>query len=217
MGQRTEHKGIVRNNDDPEKRARLLVECPTLVTGETLGSWVEPTFEFIDSSKRAGSVWIPSIGSSVTVMVEDERGAEVNGLEPKWKCDVYPNGAMPEEFKTNYPLRRGWVTGEGHMLIFDDTEGELVFYYKHPSGTEIRVTKDGEIQLSPATGQSVLIGDNADKHLVRGETLETYLSSALNTWLTTHTHPVAGAVASASALPAPTIPSDLLSDDHKVK
>lgn len=213
---REEHIGIVRDNDDPDQRGRLKVECPTIVTGEVMSGWIDPEFEFVDSSQNAGSMWIPNIDSQVVVTIESDRAAGVNGLDPRWKCQLYPIGTVPEEFKTNYPNRRGWVTKEGHTLIFDDTEDDIQFYYKHPSGTEIRVTNDGEIQLSPAAGQSVLVGSGADQQLVRGNILDSYLSS-LKGWLDNLELPVVGATAGPPSVSSPSVPSNLLSDDHKVK
>jgi hypothetical protein len=146
MPKKTIHTGIITDNADPEKRGRLNIECPTIVSGDIM-EWVDPKFFFIDSSKNAGAFFIPNIGSQVEVEIEDEEDSQVNGLEAKWMCAVYPIGTVPEEFETNYPERRGWKTSAGHVFYFDDTSDQLTFQYTHPSGTEIKVNNSGDILL----------------------------------------------------------------------
>jgi hypothetical protein len=231
MPKKEYHSGIVRDVDDPLKRGRLIVECPDVAYGQTL-PWADPKMCFVDSEMQAGSFWIPNVGAVVEVEIESEEDSEANSLEPKWKCDVYPEGTVPEIFQTNYPQRRGWVTAAGHILYFDDTEGQLEFKYIHPTGTELVVTNDGQMQLTPVSGQSVLIGGEADEQIPRGNILDTFLD-ALKVWADAHTQPVTGtaaagtppadhvhAVTGTAAAPSSAstaVPSNLLSDYHKVK
>lgn len=218
------HIGTVRRNDDPEKRGRLIVEAPTIVSGETL-PWAEPSFHFVDSSAEAGSFWVPNPGSMVEIEIEGEVDSEFSGLMPKWRCNVYPLGTVPPEFQENYPERRGWKTRAGHILYFDDTDDARTFYYEHPSGTKIKVVENGNIELSPAPGQSVLVGEGADQKIARGDILDTFLD-AMKLWADSHIHVVGTIMDSLSspctgatgvANPSPGVPSNLLSDDHKVK
>jgi hypothetical protein len=228
------HHGIVRRNDDPEKRGRLIIEAPSIVSGENL-PWAEPSFHFVDSVGNAGSFWIPNVGSVVEVEIEAEPDSEFTGLLPKWRCNVYPLGTVPPEFETNYPERRGWKTRAGHVMFFDDTEDERWFYYEHPSGAVFRVDDDGNIELKPPAGKSVLVGDGADQALVRGDILKSFMDD-MKTWADGHLHdsgalldstasPCTGltgvpATAPSPSLipnPSPDVPTNLLSDDHKVK
>jgi len=229
------HVGIVRDNDDPEKRGRLIIEAPTIVSGESL-PWAEPIFHFVDSEANAGTFWVPNPGAMVEVEIEGEPESEFSGLMPKWRCSVYPLGTVPDEFQQNYPNRSGWKTKSGHVLYFDDTDGSRSFYYGHPSGTVIQVTENGQIQLTPADGQSVLVGGEADQQLVRGNILYDFMLD-MKSWADSHLHD-AGAIAAPSGggtciglsgvpasaplptlvpNPSPDVPTDLLSDLHKVK
>jgi len=221
MPQREEATGVVRDNNDPQMRGRLIVECPEIVSGEALGDWVEPKFHFIDNgdeNAKAGCMWIPNIGATVTVSIEAGEDAEVIGLDPRWECTLYPDGTVPDEFQENYPNRRGWVTRAGHTLIFDDTEDSVVFYYKHPSGCEIRVTNDGGIQLSPPSGQSVLVGDGADQPIPLGTVLKQLLTDMKTAYdAHGHTCPAGGGATTALSNVFPTVDDTILSDDHKVK
>jgi hypothetical protein len=211
MPQREEHIGIVTDNEDPEQRGRVSVECPTIVAGDVI-EWAEPEFHFIDSSQQAGSFFVPNPGSQVVLSIESEEDSEVTGLNARYKCAVYPLDSIPEEFRENYPHRRGWVTGAGHVMYFDDSDDDKVFLYKHPTGAEIQVTHDGEINVKPASGQAVNIGISSMESMVKGDTLETLLSNFI-TWANGHSHASHGA--------APTVTfsgttAGILSAQHKV-
>jgi len=212
------HEGYVTDNSDPQKRGRLSVVCQSIVAGEVL-EWVEPTFPFTDSEGQAGWFFVPNIGSSVTVEINSGHEAEVNDLQPKWRCDLYPDGSFPEEFEDNYPQRRGFKTKEGHYLYFDDTEGSLEFLYHHPSGTEIFVSNDGQIELRPASGQSVLVGGGATEKIPLGNVLKTLLED-IKTAYDTHTHTGGNGGMVATGVPSvsfPPVTDSILSTLHKVE
>ena len=159
MGIKEVHDGcIVRDNNDPQRRGRLIVECPTIASGENMGDWMEPMFHFVDSVGTCGSFWVPNVGSLVSVEVESGSEAQVNGLRPKWRCDVYPTDTVPEEFRENYPERRGWKTRAGHLFYFDDTGGQLEFLYHHPTGSEINVDNDGKVTIATDGAGSIRFG-----------------------------------------------------------
>lgn len=188
MGQRESHWGIVVDNRDPEKRGRLIVQCDTIAEGDVL-EWIEPTFHFMDSGedKKAGSFWVPGPGAVVEVEIESDPDAEAMELDPRWKCCVYPDGTVPEAFTTNYPERRGWVTRAGHIFYFDDTDGELTFYYEHPTGAKIQVNNDGEILAETTDKIKVVSPDvrlgtaDATEHAVLGDAFMADLSTFLTT------------------------------------
>lgn len=215
--EREEHEGYIVNNDDPEKRGRVSVQCQTIVDGETL-EWVEPSFSFVDSEGQAGMVFIPNIGSSVTVEIDKGHEAEVTNMHPRWKCNLYPIETFPEEFKDNYPQRRGLKTKEGHVFYFDDTEDQLTMLYRHPSGTEILINNDGQIELKPTGAQSVLIGDGADEPIPLGGMLKTLLSTR-TTIYNGHTHALLGAATDIPVVASQyaAVTDAILSSCHKVK
>jgi len=216
MPKKEKHWGIVVDNEDPEKRGRLIVQCDTIAEGDVL-EWIEPSFHFVDSDDQvqAGCFWVPNPGALVEVEIEAEDDSEANDLDPHWKCCLYPNDAVPAVFRENYPQRRGWVTRAGHILYFDDTDGELSFYYEHPSGAKITVDNDGNIRLD--TDASVYIGRDANESIALGDTLKDLLSN-MKIAYDSHTHEVAafGTSDPPSAM-FPTVTDSILSDNHKVK
>jgi hypothetical protein len=231
MPKKEKHWGIVIDNRDPEYRGRLVVQCDTIAEGDVL-EWIEPSFHFVDSNDdvSAGSFWVPNAEAIVEVEIEAEEDSEALGLDPRWKCCLYSEGQVPEEFaeRNHYPNRRGWKTRAGHVFYFDDTENEFTFYYEHPSGAKITVDHDGNIRLD--TEASVYIGRDADHPISRGDILETLLDNIV-AFQGAHIHssgsfttplgtgggggPVTGASGSATTS-EPSVPGDLNSDDHKV-
>lgn len=222
MPKREKHWGIVIDNDDPEKRGRLTVQCDTIAEGDVL-EWMNPSFHFVDSSsdEQGGSFWVPNPGAIVEVTIEAEDDSEANDLDPQWKCSVYSQGGVPEVFQENYPKRRGWVTRKGHILYFDDTEDSLTFHYEHPSGAKITVDNDGNITLQ--TSQKIYVGsDSADEPITRGNILKTYLND-IKTWILSHVH-LAGTPPGNTGVPVtgiptpyPNVPSNLNSENNLVE
>lgn len=169
MAIREVYTGTVTDNNDPEKRGRVCVECPQVVAGDVL-EWVEPKFFFVDSDKNAGAFFVPNVGAQIEVEIESGSESQVSGLEPRWCCALYPLGKVPEVFQENYPNRRGWVTAKGHIFYFDDTDDQLIFQYTHPSGTEIYVDNDGKVRI---VSDDINLGDEtATEHAVLGDALK---------------------------------------------
>lgn len=216
MAQREKHWGIVTDNDDPQKRGRLTIQCDTVAEGDVL-EWIEPSFHFTDSGQdiKAGAFWVPNPGTIVEVEVESsDDGLQSNDLDPRWKCCLYPDNAVPDVFKENYPQRRGWVTRAGHILYFDDTRDNFSFYYEHPSGTKITVDNDGNIRLD--TDQSVYVGRDADESIPLGDTLKDLLSD-MKIAFDTHTHACPAGTSDPPDPSFPTVTDAILSENHKVK
>lgn len=186
MATRESHWGIVVDNRDPARRGRLIVQCDTIAEGDVL-EWIEPSFHFVDSApgENAGSFWVPNTSAIVEVTINADPGSESLELDPRWECCVYSEGAVPDEFLENYPNRRGWVTRAGHVLYFDDTEGQRTFYYQHPTGAKIQINNAGEVLIETTDKVKVVSPDvrlgtaDATEHAVLGDA---YMAD-LNTYL----------------------------------
>ena len=125
-----------------------------------------------------------------------------------------PKTVLPEVFKENYPKRRGFCSPSGHYMIFDDVSGEVII---SRSGTDAQITftSDGKMQINGVEvlinangniniagtnisvigsgtvkvhGANVMIDQNADEHLVRGESLKSWLENTVVTIFNAHTH-----------------------------
>ena len=112
--------GVVKDNVDPEKLNRILVELPTESTnGVTESYWCRMTTPM--AGKDRGWVCIPEIGTEVVMTFA------YRSLQPYIIGAVYNGGDdKPEPYKNDDEkniLRLFWSRND-HMIIFDDTEGE---------------------------------------------------------------------------------------------
>jgi uncharacterized protein involved in type VI secretion and phage assembly len=111
--------GIVKDNKDPDKMNRVLVELPTESTnGATESYWCRMVSPM--AGKNRGWVSIPEIGTEVVISFA------YRSLQPYIMGAVYNGGDdKPEPYKNddgNNDKRVFWSRND-HMLIFDDTEG----------------------------------------------------------------------------------------------
>lgn len=122
-------------NDDPAHRGRIKVTCADL-TGDPdteLPEWIEPVY-------RWGWFTVPDVDELVEIEVVTQRDSdEVEGqalvLQPTihWReirhyNDNEEQGAVRDVhedfYSSNYGKRRGFATPKGHILMFDDTDGD---------------------------------------------------------------------------------------------
>ena len=111
--------GIVKDNVDPEKLNRILVELPTESTdGKTESYWCRMMSPMAGLNR--GLVIIPEIGTEVVI------GFAYRSLKPYILGAVYNGGEdKSEPYKNDDEennLRVFWSRND-HMVIFDDTSG----------------------------------------------------------------------------------------------
>lgn len=141
----------VTNVDDPLKVGRVKVKCPGLVRSDReLPYWLAPSFPFV-SSKAAGWFFPPDVGDQVEIEVtdaakSDEIGGEssISAPNARYRAYLYNDAQqLPDEFKENYPKRRGVKTPGGTILLFDDTEDSEQSLWQDKYGNVILMTKTG--------------------------------------------------------------------------
>lgn len=141
------HRAIVSRNDDPKKQGRIRVKCQTLAGADVeLPQWIKPlpffTSHGLKSGEGAGWFGVPEVKSEVEIEVnvsspDDETAYEtfISAPDMHYRCVLYSAASpLPEEFKTNYPNRRGLRTPSGHLLIFDDKKDEELIEMRHKDG-----------------------------------------------------------------------------------
>lgn len=182
------HYALVTDNNDPEKRGRLLVKSQSLTGADfQLPDWVEPGGAAYASTKNGATLFVPAIGSTVE-LVADVHDTEFDDMPNerflqnpsiKWRPATLTaaDGPMPlpADLATNYPERRGIITPAGHQLIFDDTSGELIV--KSKAGSTMVFKANGDIVLK----SPVKIGEGATELMILG--------NAFMTLYNAHTHP----------------------------
>jgi hypothetical protein len=218
------HIGIVSRTNDPQQIGRIRVKCRTLARADVeLPYWVRPIVPF--SGKGHGWFHVPAPGDVVDLEVctrddSDETYGETFMLTPdmRYRAAEYDANLMPigEEFKVNYPHRRGLKTKQGHLILFDDKPGKEAVIIKANFGspakpTTITLTKnkvlidnvDADLEVKVKTCELI---DGADQHMVRGEDLKA--------WLVGHTH---GTPAGPSSTPVQPWIETILSQFAKLK
>lgn len=161
------HKARVVDNNDEEKRGRLLLASASLLGIDEAGQpveypdWVEPTFPVLttgqDGKVNGGMFFVPGIGSTVELEVTGGSAYDqvpgqsaITNPDPRWRAQLLQRGdELHEDFKKNYPNRSGWITGSGHGLVFDDSDGDQnTITVKHSSGSFISLDGDGSVVLA---------------------------------------------------------------------
>lgn len=167
----TEHPiGTVTNNDDPAKAGRIKVELAEL-DGQEWPEWLDPVWP-------AGHwICIPDVGDTVEVVLPEGQNKIEFSSEVRYRGKVLdPSNPVPEEFKINYPHRRGFKTLSGHMMIIDDRGEDLTLI--HRDGHLISLTNDGIHFGTKGSSEPMVLG-NLWKAL-----MDTIMVS-----YTTHIHP----------------------------
>lgn len=106
------YSGIVRNVDDPEKRGRLIVSIPEIlsVDDDQYPDWIPPRASLGSGAGSTGGFFVPPVGSVIVV--------EFNGDQVRWMGGVYgPESALPSALSgEEYPNRSGWTSPDGSAI-----------------------------------------------------------------------------------------------------
>lgn len=137
------YTGIVKDNRDDQNLGQLKVSVPAIFQPDDLVT-VRPALPY-------GFFFVPENGAKV--WVEFEGGDP--GL-PLWTGVQYVPGEWPDEAKANPPQKRVIKTAAGHLIIFDDKDGE--------AGIEIKDGVNGhDIKLN---NQGISVNDGVNNHSI---------------------------------------------------
>jgi len=228
----------VTNVDDPQQIGRVKVKCPGLVRSDReLPYWVAPTFPYV-GAKACGWFFPPDVGDQVEIEVSeasksDEIPGETSISAPNARYRAYlynDSQQLPDEFKENYPKRRGVKTPSGHIFLFDDTEGGERVMLADKFGNTALFTTNGlkvfdqngyYIELKSSgielEAPAIKVGAAASEHLVKGESLLNWITASLKVTFDTHTHPHPMGPTGTPLVPLPTPPASVLSTKHTVE
>jgi uncharacterized protein involved in type VI secretion and phage assembly len=208
------YRGIVVDNNDPEKLGRLKVKVPSVLGNDVVTGWAMPCLPYGGAADQ-GFFFIPEVNAGV--WVEFEAG----DLEyPIWVGTYWakPGGEteVPKPADTQEPPTSKIIkTVKGHTIeISDADEKEFIKIIDGVNGNAITLDKNGVTIKS----DKIKIGEGATtEKLVLGTTLE----KLLKTWhdlIANHTH--TGNLGAPTTPPtppiAPAVPqlASALSDKH---
>lgn len=90
------YQAKVRDNNDPEKRGRLKINCAMVYGSEDFEEWVEP--RGMPAGSGVGLFLLPQVGDLVWLSCR-----EGNAQKPLWEYGAFKENAIPEKAKTDYP------------------------------------------------------------------------------------------------------------------
>lgn len=152
------YRGFAVDNQDPEQRGRLKVRVPS-VLGDQVSGWALPCLPFGGLANQ-GLFMVPEVDAQLWVEFE-----EGNVDKPIWVGVFWQQSAdTPEEAALDEPTTRLIRTPSGHVLQFDDAEGEEQFRLAHPTGTEMTIDSEGSVVIADAAG-NVLTLDAANNKI----------------------------------------------------
>lgn len=138
------YRGWVVDNADPQRRGRVRVRVPG-VLAENASSWAMPCLPF---GGGAGYGWfaVPDVGAGVWVEFEEGNPDLMIWVGTFWR----DGAAVPASAQLELPTTRLLATPAGHLLEFNDKEGEEQITLSHPTGTKLHIAADGSVALSVA-------------------------------------------------------------------
>jgi len=140
------YRGIVTDNKDPEKRGRLRLRIAS-VLGDQETDWALPCLPYGGLAQQ-GMFMVPEVDAQVWVEFEE---GDIH--RPIWVGTFWQQeGDPPEDAAKEEPTTRLFQTTSGHILQFDDKEGEERFRLFHPADAEMEIDKNGTISLTDASG-----------------------------------------------------------------
>ena len=145
------YRGFVQDNADPEKRGRLCLIVPSVLAEEVTG-WALPCLP-IAGMADAGLFLVPEVGAQLWVEFE-----EGDLSKPIWVGGFWQKaGDAPAKPEGDEPTRKTLKTPAGHLLEFEDAEGEEYSRLEHPSGAALDLDKDGNVALTDANGARLFL------------------------------------------------------------
>jgi uncharacterized protein involved in type VI secretion and phage assembly len=139
-------RGFVVDNQDPQKRGRLKLRIPT-VLGAQESDWALPCLPY-GGFDQQGMFFVPDVDAQVWVEFE-----EGDISRPIWVGTFWQQKSdVPEDAVKDVPTTRLFRTNSGHILQFDDEEGEERFRLHHPRDAEMVIDKNGSIELTDNSG-----------------------------------------------------------------
>ena len=139
-------RATVIDNQDPQKRGRLKLRIPSALADQD-SDWALPCLPY-GGLDQQGMFFVPDIDAQVWVEFE-----EGDISRPIWVGTFWQQESdTPEDAAKEEPTTRMIQTSSGHILQFDDEEGEERFRLYHPADAEMIIDNQGTITLTDASG-----------------------------------------------------------------
>lgn len=151
------YRGILVDDQDPQTRGRARLKVPSIL-GDEVTEWALPCVPYGGSSEQ-GMFMVPDIDANVWVEFE-----EGDLSRPIWSGTFWQQRqVIPNEAVSDNPTTRLIKTSSGHVLQFDDVEGNERIRLYHPADAEMMFDASGSISLTDASGANITINATANE------------------------------------------------------
>lgn len=149
------YRGFVADNADPEQRGRLRLLVPS-VLGDAITGWALPCLPFGGLADQ-GLFLVPEVDAQVWVEFEEGELSLPIWTGTFWQAQ----GDPPAEAALEEPTTRLLKTPAGHLLQFDDADGEERIFLQHPAGAQVEIDPNGTVAITDAQGAMVTLDADA--------------------------------------------------------
>lgn len=152
------YRAFVVDTEDPDGLGRIRLSVPS-VLGEATSDWALPSVAY-GGGADFGMLFVPPAGSQVLAeFLEGDVSA------PVWAATFWRQGSeMPAEYEG--PSTKILKTESGHLLTFEDLEGEEQITLRSSAEAEVVMNPEGGIVLTDSAGAKVVLDAEAGEILV---------------------------------------------------
>lgn len=150
------YRAFVADNADPDKRGRCKLTVPS-VLGETASDWALPCFAY-GGAAGFGVIAVPPVGAQV---IAEFLEGDLSG--PMWTGAFWRTAEEPpEEYTENdTPTAKVLKTESGHVLVFQDKEGEETVTLRSAAEAVLELDPNGSFSLTDSGGATVVLDAEA--------------------------------------------------------
>ncbi len=146
------YRAFIADNEDPESRGRCKLVIPSIL-GDTVSDWALPCFAY-GGAHGFGVIAVPPVDAQV---IAEFMEGDISS--PLWSGTFWrTTDEVPEEYTANSsPTAKVMKTESGHVLVFEDKDGEEAVTLKTAAEATLEMDPDGSIALTDSGGAIVML------------------------------------------------------------
>jgi uncharacterized protein involved in type VI secretion and phage assembly len=152
------YRGFVVDNEDPQGLGRIKLTVPS-VLGEATSDWALPAVAY-GGGADFGTLFVPPVGAQVLAeFLEGDPSA------PVWAATFWrQTSEVPGEYTG--PSTKIVKTESGHVLTFEDRDGEEQITLHSAADAEMVMDPNGTVSLTDSGGAKVVLNAESSEVLI---------------------------------------------------